>query len=99
MSENVAIGVPGSILDTDLYKVRSGRAYLGSTQRSALIRMAHLQLTMQQAVLHHFPDVLATYRFTHRSKDVHFTKESIAEFQSAVSRVFYTFYVLAAARY
>ncbi|KAH8116827.1 nicotinate phosphoribosyltransferase [Phellopilus nigrolimitatus] len=33
------------------------------------------KFTMQQAVLRHFPDAQATYRFTHRDKDVYFTKE------------------------
>jgi nicotinate phosphoribosyltransferase len=44
---------------------------------------------MQQAVLHHFPDTQATYRFTHRDKDVFFTRKSIEEFKTAVSRKFY----------
>ncbi|KAH9942787.1 nicotinate phosphoribosyltransferase [Amylocystis lapponica] len=35
------------------------------------------KFTMQQAVLRHFPDVQATYRFTHRDKDVFFTRECI----------------------
>ncbi|KZT63456.1 nicotinate phosphoribosyltransferase [Daedalea quercina L-15889] len=43
--------------------------------------------TMQQAVLHHFPDVHATYRFTHRDKDVPFTRECIDAFREAVSRL------------
>ncbi|KAL5532607.1 NPT1 [Sanghuangporus sanghuang] len=33
------------------------------------------KFTMQQAVLRHFPDVQATYRFTHRDADVYFTRE------------------------
>jgi nicotinate phosphoribosyltransferase len=41
---------------------------------------------MQQAVMHHFPDAQATYRFTHRDTDVLFTRESIEEFKAAVSR-------------
>lgn len=41
---------------------------------------------MQQAVLHHFPDAMATYRFTHRDKDVFFTRESVEEFKTVVSR-------------
>ncbi|KAH9057885.1 nicotinate phosphoribosyltransferase [Lactarius vividus] len=32
------------------------------------------KLTMQQAVLHHFPSVQATYRFTHRDANVYFTR-------------------------
>lgn len=41
---------------------------------------------MQQAVLHHFPDSEATYRFTHRDRDVFFTRKSIDEFKVAVAR-------------
>ena len=41
---------------------------------------------MQQAVLHHFPSGVASYRFTHRDKDVFFTRESVEEFKIAVSR-------------
>lgn len=45
-----------------------------------------MQFTMQQAVLHHFPEVQATYRFTHRDKDVFFTRKCIEAFQSVVYR-------------
>lgn len=41
---------------------------------------------MQQAVLHHFPNVEATYRFTHRDKDVFFTHKSIEDYKATVSR-------------
>lgn len=41
---------------------------------------------MQQAVLHHFPDVEGTYRFTHRDKDVYFTRECFDRFQRSTSR-------------
>ncbi|KZP27314.1 nicotinate phosphoribosyltransferase [Athelia psychrophila] len=43
------------------------------------------KLTMQQAVLHHFPDAQATYRFTHRDKDVPFTRECVDAYKAAVS--------------
>ncbi|KIP05702.1 hypothetical protein PHLGIDRAFT_107887 [Phlebiopsis gigantea 11061_1 CR5-6] len=33
------------------------------------------KFTMQQAVLRHFPDVQASYRFTHRDQDVYFSRE------------------------
>lgn len=33
------------------------------------------KFTMQQAVLRHFPEVQATYRFTHRDKDIYFSRE------------------------
>lgn len=41
---------------------------------------------MQQAVLYHFPDAQAIYRFTHRDKDVYFTRKCIEEFKTAISR-------------
>jgi nicotinate phosphoribosyltransferase len=43
---------------------------------------------MQQAVMHHFPDAQATYRFAHRDTDVFFTRESVEAFKIAVSRTF-----------
>ncbi len=50
----------------------------------------HLQLTMQQAVLHHFPNVQSTYRFTHRDANVYFTRSCYEQFVVAISRA-YTF--------
>ncbi|TFK40077.1 nicotinate phosphoribosyltransferase [Crucibulum laeve] len=43
------------------------------------------KFTMQQAVLHHFPDVQATYRFTNRNKNVLFSRQCIERFRAAVS--------------
>ncbi|KAI0313181.1 nicotinate phosphoribosyltransferase [Amylostereum chailletii] len=43
------------------------------------------KLTMQQAVLRCFPDVQSTYRFTHRDKDVYFTRACYERFKEAVS--------------
>jgi len=43
------------------------------------------KLTMQQAVLHHFPDAQSTYRFTHRDTDVFFTRTCIEQFKEAVT--------------
>ncbi|KAH9945496.1 nicotinate phosphoribosyltransferase [Epithele typhae] len=43
------------------------------------------KITMQQAVLQHFPAVQGTYRFTHRSKDVYFTRECYLRFKRSVS--------------
>ncbi|EJD02414.1 nicotinate phosphoribosyltransferase [Fomitiporia mediterranea MF3/22] len=42
------------------------------------------KLTMQQAVLRHFPDVQATYRFTHRDEDVYFTRECYERYISTL---------------
>ncbi|KAG6873243.1 hypothetical protein C0995_001262 [Termitomyces sp. Mi166 len=44
------------------------------------------KLTMQQAVLHHFPDVSATYRFTNRDKTRLFSRQSAERFRTAVSQ-------------
>ncbi|RDB31038.1 putative nicotinate phosphoribosyltransferase [Hypsizygus marmoreus] len=44
------------------------------------------KFTMQQAVLHHFPDVEATYRFTNRTKTTLFSRQSIERFRTAVSQ-------------
>ncbi|KAF9803225.1 hypothetical protein IEO21_09719 [Rhodonia placenta] len=43
------------------------------------------KFTMQQAVLHHFRDVQATYRFTHRDTDVLFTRDCFEQFKRSVS--------------
>ncbi|KAI9462158.1 nicotinate phosphoribosyltransferase [Russula earlei] len=42
------------------------------------------KLTMQQAVLHHFPSAHTTYRFTHRDAGVYFTRQCYEEFVAAV---------------
>ena len=41
---------------------------------------------MQQAVLQHFPGIEGTYRFTHRDKDVLFTRECFERFQRSAAR-------------
>ncbi|KAF5359646.1 hypothetical protein D9756_003184 [Leucocoprinus leucothites] len=43
------------------------------------------KLTMQQAVLQHFPDVQATYRFTNRSKNTEFSRRCIETFRASVA--------------
>jgi nicotinate phosphoribosyltransferase len=43
---------------------------------------------MQQAVLRHFPDVQATYRFNHRDKGRLFSSRCVEQFRSSVSRQF-----------
>ncbi|KAK7454533.1 nicotinate phosphoribosyltransferase [Stygiomarasmius scandens] len=59
----MALVLPKSILDTDLYK-----------------------LTMQQAVLQHFPDVDASYQFTNRSKSsMPFTRECFQFFKESIN--------------
>lgn len=76
--------VPGSLLDTDLYKVilppLSSQYQLNAVDRLCC------QFTMQQAVMRHFADKEATYKFTHRDKDVFFPRESFNLFVRSVKR-------------
>ncbi|KAI0671972.1 nicotinate phosphoribosyltransferase [Trametes maxima] len=44
------------------------------------------KFTMQQAVLQHFPGVEGTYRFTHRDRDVFFTRACFERFQRSASQ-------------
>ncbi|EMD33281.1 hypothetical protein CERSUDRAFT_117911 [Gelatoporia subvermispora B] len=44
------------------------------------------KFTMQQAVMRHFPDVQASYRFTHRDQGRYFSRECYERFSEAVSR-------------
>jgi len=43
------------------------------------------KFTMQQAVLRHFSDVEAVYRFTHRDQNVYFTRECYEKFVEALT--------------
>ncbi|KAL0954721.1 hypothetical protein HGRIS_003674 [Hohenbuehelia grisea] len=45
-----------------------------------------LALTMQQAVLHHFPRAQATYKFTNRDKSTLFSRQCADRFRAAVSQ-------------
>lgn len=45
---------------------------------------------MQQAVLKHLPDVQATYKSTHRDKDVYFTRECYNPYLEALPRTSYS---------
>jgi nicotinic acid phosphoribosyltransferase len=69
-----------SLLDTDLYKVEEQYPLARTDSLTAY------KLTMQQAVLHHFPTTHATYKFTLRDKSAQFTKEAFDQFQQAVDR-------------
>ena len=49
---------------------------------------------MQQAVLRHFPDIKATYRFTNRNSTALFSRQCIERFQTAVSSLlFHSLYI------
>jgi nicotinic acid phosphoribosyltransferase len=67
-----------SILDTDLYKVLAFSTIIA-------IVLTILQLTMQQAVLHQFPDEVAEYNFTNRSKNMTFTTKCVEDLKAAVA--------------
>lgn len=42
------------------------------------------KLTMQQAVLQHFPEAHVTYKFTNRSQNMRFTRSSIAAIEEGI---------------
>ncbi|KAI0788058.1 nicotinate phosphoribosyltransferase [Fomes fomentarius] len=44
------------------------------------------KFSMQQAVLQHFPRIEGTYRFTHRDKDVSFTRECFDDFKRSAAQ-------------
>ena len=41
---------------------------------------------MQQAILQHFPDVQATYRFTNRNDNINFSHECFQSLRASVAR-------------
>lgn len=63
---------------------------LRSTLRPVLVikqsddSVSHPQLTMQQAVLEHFPDAVAQYRFNNRTKQTTFSRRCLDLFQQNV---------------
>ena len=60
-------------------------SYVTRPQRTTITAIT-IQLTMQQAVLHHFPTVETTYRFTHRDANVYFNRACYEMFVVAISR-------------
>jgi nicotinate phosphoribosyltransferase len=70
-----------SILDTDLYKV--GAVIYPCVH----IDLTDVQLTMQQAVMNHFPEAQAIYRFTLRDGDVYFTRQFVDQFRAGIARL------------
>ena len=70
-----------SILDTDLYKV-------GVVSFPCVhIDLTGVQLTMQQAVMYHFPEAQSMYRFTLRDGDVYFTRQFVDQFRAGIARL------------
>jgi nicotinate phosphoribosyltransferase len=83
MPDNLSIAseeveIPFSILDTDLYKVRP-LDMLCSKKRNLQ------QLTMQYAVLHHFPDAKVAIKFTNRAPHMLFSRECFEWVQQRVN--------------
>lgn len=64
---------------------------MGQGQSNAPYRLKSIldsdlyKFTMQQAVRQHFPEAEAVYRFTHRDKDVFFSRRCIDAFHSALA--------------
>jgi len=75
-----------SLLDTDLYKV----LHPLDLQTAGIPNFDKCcQFTMQQAVRQHFPDATVTYRFTHRDKDVFFSRACVEAFQRSLAGMYY----------
>ncbi|KAL1949796.1 hypothetical protein VTO73DRAFT_8677 [Trametes versicolor] len=64
----------------------AGTDYSDVVLPASLLDTDLYKFSMQQAVLYHFPDVEGTYRFTHRDKDVYFTRECFDRFQRSTSQ-------------
>ncbi|KAI6042446.1 Quinolinate phosphoribosyl transferase [Pisolithus marmoratus] len=64
---------------------------MGQVQSNASYRLKSIldsdlyKFTMQQAVRQHFPNAEAVYRFTHRDKDVFFSRRCIDAFHSSLA--------------
>lgn len=52
---------------------------------------ANAQLTMQNAVLRHFPDSEVVIRFTNRAPEMRFTRECFDWIVERVNRAYYSF--------
>jgi len=44
--------------------------------------------SMQQAVLHHFPDAQSTFKFTHRDAGVYFNRQCYEQFVAVIPRAY-----------
>ncbi len=47
--------------------------------------MTSFQFTMQQAVLHHYPEALVRYRFNNRSEGMKFNRKCLEVFKESVA--------------
>ena len=73
------VEIPFSILDTDLYKVCLRLVYAARPGSDT-------QLTMQNAVLRHFPDAHVTIKFTNRAPHMLFSRDCFDWVQEHVNR-------------
>jgi uncharacterized protein YbbK (DUF523 family) len=55
---------------------------------TALTIASICQLTMQQAILQHFPKINVTYRFTNRAQEMLFSRECFELAKQSISRKF-----------
>ena len=75
---------PQSLLDTDLYQVM-----FILTVRPRQLSARGTQFTIQQAIVHHFPDTRALYRFTNRDTDVLFPRRFVDLLHRSIQRMSY----------
>lgn len=75
--------LPRSLLDTDFYKARTSDTGDVSCLEGIVINL-YQQLTMQQAVLHHFPEAQTTYKFSHRDANIYFTRQCYEQFVASI---------------
>lgn len=73
-----------SLLDTDLYKVDD---WSYKCSYSVTDEILH-QLTMQQAVLEHFPEKVVKYKFKNRSQGMYFTPACVKWFRESIQSRF-----------
>ncbi|WFD41017.1 nicotinate phosphoribosyltransferase [Malassezia japonica] len=59
----------------------------GTVQLPSLLDTDLYKLTMQQAVLQHFPDAQVTYRFTNRSKEMQFTAATVDAVRAGIEHL------------
>ncbi|KAF8753533.1 Nicotinate phosphoribosyltransferase [Rhizoctonia solani] len=62
--------------------------------RAAITSPSGWMLTMQQAILHHFPKADVTYRFTNRAKEMLFSRECFELAKQSIARQFQIYFIV-----